>query len=187
MQQNIQGTIAIRFIKADPAEADDVATIRPVGYNQVTLEFTGPTLSGCRRTQGRLTLPSYECFGWLGRALRILSTDDYPIKYVQFDFAFCPSVLYCLENLAKNYSDISDMLGFHLDAWNSQYRPPISPIVAPISIPPPPPLEEVFVDDNIQLNTAFLKEDEGAAAGRHYHQQQQQQQVKGRHHLFFNN
>ncbi len=191
MQQNILGTIAIRFMKADPTGADDVAVLRPAGFNKVDLEFTGPTTTVARCVHGSLSLSSHECFSWLDRAMRILSTDDYPIKYVQFDFAFCPSVIYYLENVAQHYQEICDMVGFHLDAWNSQYRPSVSPIavpsishiaVPPISIPPPPPLEEIFIDDDDALNTAFLKEDEGAAAGRHYHQQQ-----KGRHHLFFNN
>lgn len=181
MQQH-SGMITIRFIKTDPAEPDDIAVLCPAGFNKVNLEFAGPTTTGTRRVHGSLSLSSHECFGWLDRAVHILNTDDYPIKYMQFDFAFCPSVMYYLGNVAQHYQEICDMVGFHIDAWNSQYHPPVSPIAAhpSISIPPPPPLEAIFTDD--ELNYAFLKEDEGAAAGRHCHQQQ-----KGRHHLFFDN
>lgn len=166
----VPGFIKIRFIKPVSAAVDDTIDIRPAGVNQVAVTMTGCTATDKVAVHAALNMSHDNCLRWLLRTSRLLSTDDFPIKHVQFDFPLCPSVIYKLEHLDRHNHVIYDMLAFQLSVW--AVRPP------PISIPPPPPLEEIFVDDDDELNTAFIAE-EGAAAGRHANQ------VKGSHHLFF--
>jgi hypothetical protein len=173
---SIPGFITIRFIKDESKYDDDIITIRPVDSNRVSVIMTGDTVAKNSVVQAALHMTHDDCLRWFVRTTNILSTDDYPIDQVQFDFPFCPSVMYKLENLDRYMHAVYDMLAFQLSLWNS--RPELNEIQrpAPIEIPPQPVLE-AFDDDNV-LNMAFIKE-EGAAAGRHANQ------VKGRHHLFF--
>jgi len=166
---SIPGFITIRFIKSEKNADDDIITIRPSEARQVSVTMTGATTTRESATHAALRMSHDDCLRWLVRTTNLLSTDDYPIDYVQFDFPFCPTVLYKLENLDQHMHVVYDMLAFQLSVWAEPVRP------TPIEIPPPQELS-AYEDD---LNTAFIKEDEGAAAGRH------SQQKKGRHHLFF--
>ena len=179
---SIPGFITIRFIKDESKyDDDDIITIRSID-GQVSVEMRGGTTSQKSVTLAALHMSHDDCLRWFVRTTNLLSTDDYPIDQVQFDFPFCPSVLYKLENLDQYMHIVYDMLAFQLSLWTSsthsqqQLQPPLEASrPAPIEIPPQPVLE-AFDDDNV-LNMAFIKE-EGAAACRH-------SQQKGRHHLFF--
>jgi hypothetical protein len=185
---SIPGFITIRFIKDESKyDDDDIITIRSID-GQVSVEMRGGTISQNSVTLAALHMSHDDCLRWFVRTTNLLSTDDYPIDQVQFDFPFCPSVLYKMENLDRYMNVVYDMLAFQLSLWAANTGRP-----APIEIPPPLPLEasrpapieippqpvrsllEAFDDDNV-LNTAFIQE--GRAACRH-------SQQKGRHHLFF--
>jgi hypothetical protein len=176
---SVPGFITIRFIKSE-SNSDDIITIRPID-DQVSVVMTGATTSQNSATQAALHMSHDNCLRWLVRTTNLLSTDDYPIGYVQFDFPFCPSVMYKLENLDQHMHVVYDMLSFQLSLWNASIpsQPVRTPLEAsrpaPIEIPPPQPALDAFDDDNV-LNMAFIEE--GRAAGRH-------SQQKGRHHLFF--
>ena len=174
---SIPGFITIRFIKDESKyDDDDIITIRSID-GQVSVEMRGGTTSQNSVTLAALHMSHDDCLRWFVRTTNLLSTDDYPIDQVQFDFPFCPSVLYKLENLDRYMNAIYDMLAFQLSLWAATI-PPQPPLEAsrpaPIEIPPQPVLE-AFDDDNV-LNMAFIEE--GRAACRH-------SQQKGRHHLFF--
>jgi hypothetical protein len=190
---SVPGFITIRFIKSDSNSDDDIITIRPID-GQVSVIMTGITTSQKSATQAALRMSHDDCLRWFVRTTNLLSTDDYPIGYVQFDFPFCPSVMYKLENLDQHMHVVYDMLSFQLSLWNASIpsQPVRAPLEAsrpaPIEIPPPQPVRqsgclasafqpplEAFDDDDV-LNMAFIEE--GRAAGRH-------SQQKGRHHLFF--
>lgn len=183
---SILGFITVRFIKDESNDGDDIITIRPVDSNRVSVIMTGDTTDKKSTLQAALRMTHDDCLRWLVRTTNLLSTDDYPIKHVQFDFPFCPSVMYNMENLDQNVNVIYDMLAFQLSLWNSRAEVNEIQRPAPIEIPPQPALE-AFDDDNV-LNMAFIKE-EGAAAGRHANQVKGQHPRpwggKGRHHLFF--
>lgn len=166
---SIPGFITIRFIKDESKyDDDDIITIRSID-GQVSVEMRGGTISQNSVTLAALHMSHDDCLRWFVRTTNLLSTDDYPIDQVQFDFPFCPSVLYKMENLDRYMNVVYDMLAFQLSLWAANTGRP-----APIEIPPPLPLE-AFDDDNV-LNMAFIEE--GRAACRH-------SQQKGRHHLFF--